>query len=106
MKQPAQIFQRVRHALQKMSFAFVEAAKTIRTQGLHDANVNVSVVVLSELRPVDLDEPSQLFDIEVEQLLSQLWRQIGLGIEQKRRNVILQCAFSAALIIQKKWFAV
>src|SRR5271163_1079107 len=39
VEQPAQVPQRKRYALQKKFFAFVKAAKSIRAQRLHDANV-------------------------------------------------------------------
>src|SRR5712692_4732594 len=35
VKEPAQVFKRVRHALQKMSFAFIKSAKTIGAERLH-----------------------------------------------------------------------
>ena len=106
VKQPAQVFQRVGHALQKMSFALVEAAKSVSAQRLHDADVNVGVVVLHEHFAIELDETGQRVEIVIEQLLAQLRRQIGLGVVEKRRDVVLQRAFAAALIIQKKWLAV
>ena len=55
---------------------------------------------------LDLHEISELPDIEVEQCLAQLRRQIGLGIVQKGSDVILQSPFAPTLIIQKKWLLV
>src|SRR5713226_2049188 len=102
VKEPAQVFKRVRHALQKMSFAFIKSAKTIGAERLHDAYVNVCIVVLHERFALQFDETGKRFDVMVEQLLAQFRRQIGLGIVQKRSDVILQRAFAAALIIHEK----
>src|SRR5271157_5180577 len=104
--QPAQVLQRVRHALQKMSFALVETAKAISAQGLHDADVNVSIVVLHEDFAPQLDVTGKGIEIMIEQLLAQLGRQIRLAIVQKRGDVILQCPSAATLVIQEEWMAV
>ena len=106
VKQPAQVFQRVRHALQKMRFALIKAAKAIGAQCLHDADVNVGIVVLHEYLTLKLDETGKLVDVVIEQLLAQFRRQIGLSIVQKRSDIVLQRASAAALIIQEKWVAV
>src|SRR5712692_7223576 len=89
-----------------MSFAFVKPAKAISAQGLRDANVNVGIVVLHEHFALKLDEISQPGDVTIKQFLAQFRRQIGLGIVQKRSDIVLQRAFAAALIIQEKWLAV
>ena len=102
VKQPTQVFQRVRHALQKMSLALIKSAKAVGAERLQDAYVNVRIVVLHERFALQLDEAGKRFDVMVEQLLAQLRRQIGLGIVQKRSDVVLQRAFAAALIIQEK----
>ncbi len=102
VKQPAQVFQRVRHALQKMSFALIEAAKAISAQRLHDADVNVGIVVLHEHFALKLDEIGKPVEIVIEQLLAQLGRQIGLGIVQKRSDIVLQRSFAAALVIHRR----
>ena len=36
-------------------------------------------------------------------MLAQVRRQIGLGIVQKRGDIVLQRAFAAALIVHKEW---
>ncbi len=89
-----------------MSFALIEAAKAISAQRLHDADINVGVVVLHERFAIQLDETGKRVEIVIEQLLAQLRRQIGLAIVQKRGDVVLQRAFAAALVIQEKWLAV
>ena len=45
-------------------------------------------------------------EIVIEQLLAQVGRQIGLGVVQKRGDVVLQRAFAAALVIEKEGLAV
>ena len=59
--------------------------------------------MLHERFALKLDETGKRVEIVIEQLLAQLRRQIGLGVVQKRSNVILQRAFAAALVIQEKW---
>src|ERR1700674_5214775 len=86
-----------------MLFTLVKAAKSIGAQGLHDANVNVGIVMLHERGAIKIEEAAQAIEIMIEQLLSQIWRQVGLGIIQKRSNIVLQRAFAAALIVQEKW---
>ena len=44
----------------------------------------------------------QSIQIVIEQLLAQLRRQVGLGVEQQRRDVILQRAFAPALVVEKE----
>src|SRR5258708_14239637 len=102
MKQPANIFQRIGHALQEMLFALVKTAKSIGAESLHDTDVNVGIVKLHEHGAIEIEETSQAIEIVIEQLLAQLGGQIGLGIIQKRCNIILQRAFAAALAVKKK----
>ncbi len=92
VQQPAQILQRVGHGLQKVRLALVESAESVGAQRLHDANVNVGVVVAQKPLPVQLDESRQRVEIVIQQLLPQLRRQIGLAVKQKRGNVVLQRA--------------
>ena len=56
VQQPTQVLERVRNALEEMLLAFIKAAKTIRTQRLHDADVNIRVVVLEERIAIERDE--------------------------------------------------
>src|SRR6202163_703074 len=86
-----------------MFFALVKAAKSISAQGLHNANVNVSVVILHERGAIEIEETGQAVEIMIEQLLAQFGRQVRLGIVQKRSDIVLQRAFAAALIVQEKW---
>src|SRR5258708_39761981 len=106
MQQPAQIFHRVRHALQKMRLALVKAAKAVRAQGLHDAHVNVSVVVPQERFALELYVMTKRFEIMIEQILTHFRRQIGFGVEQKRSDAILQRPLAPTWIIHKKWLTV
>src|SRR5580658_1680733 len=41
-----------------------------------------------------------------EELLAQVGSQVGFGVIQKRRNVVLQRTFAAALVVKKKWLDV
>src|ERR1700737_844448 len=85
-----------------MSLALVKAAKTISTQRLQDADVDICVVVAHEFLAVQLDETRERIEVVIEQLLAQFGGQVRLGVVQKRGDVILKRAFSAALVIQKK----
>src|SRR5208283_5661526 len=72
VKQPAQVFQRVGHALQEMLLALVKTAKTIRAEGLHDADVYVGIVKVHELGTIDIEETSEAREKMIEQLLAQI----------------------------------
>ena len=85
-----------------MRFALVEAAKSIRSQSLHDADVYVGVVIAHELGRSSSRKPASAVEIMIEQLLAQIRRQVGLGVIQKRRNIVLQRTFAATLIVQKE----
>ena len=85
-----------------MRFAFVKTTKSIRAQRLHYSHVNITIVVLHELFAINLDEPGESIEIVIEQLQAQLRRKISLRVVQKRRDVILQRAFAATLVIQEK----
>src|SRR5467141_1128088 len=106
VKEPAEVFQGVGHALQKMSLALIKAAKAVSAQCLHDADVNIGVVVAQEDFPVQRDKAGKPVEIVIKQQLAHVGRQVGLGIVQKRGDIVLQSAFAAALIIHKKGIAV
>src|SRR5438132_946941 len=84
-----------------MSFALIKAAKAVSPQRLHDADVNVGIVVLHELFALKLDETGKHVEIMFEQLLAQLRRQIRFGVVQKRSDIVLQRTLAASLIIQE-----
>src|SRR5437879_2898501 len=86
--------------------AFIKAAKTISTERLHDANVNVGVVVAQEGFAIEGDETAQRVKIMIEKLLAEVGWEIGLGVIQERGNVILQSAFAATLIVDEIRIAV
>src|ERR1700686_3327012 len=86
-----------------MLFALVKAAKSISAQGLHDADVNVGVVILHERGAIEIDETGEAIEIVIEQLLAKIGGKDGLGIVQKRSDSLLQRAFAPALIVQEKW---
>ena len=106
MQQPPQIFQRIRHALQKVDLALVKAAKAVRAQCLHDADVDIGVIVLHEFIAAGIVEGGKFVEIVVEQLLPQFRRQIGLGVVEQGSDIVLQRAFAAALIVEKERMSV
>src|SRR6266446_5980816 len=105
VQEPAEILEGVGDALEEMGFAFVKAAKTVGAEGLHDADVHVSVVVAQESVTVYLDKAGKPVEIVIEELLAELGREVGLGIVQERGDVVLQSAFTPALIVDKKRIA-
>src|SRR5882724_7311520 len=106
VKEPAEIFEGVGHALEEMGFALIKAAKTVGAQCLQDADVNIGIVVPQESFAVYLDKAGKAVEIVIEELLTELGRQVGLGIVQERGDVVLQSTFASALIIHKKGIAV
>src|SRR5579885_912877 len=101
VQQPANVLQRVRHALQEMRAPLVEAAKTICAERLENANVNVSVVVAQKLLAIERNVASQALQIMFQQVLANRGRQVRLGVKQKRRDIVLQSALSSALIVDE-----
>src|SRR5260370_15858399 len=89
-----------------MRFALVKAAKPVSAQRLHNAHINVRVVVPQERLAVKLYVMTKRVEIVIEQILAHFRWQISLGIKQQRRNVILQRAFARALVINEKRLAV
>src|SRR5216684_2208959 len=85
-----------------MSLALVKSAKAISAQRLEDADVNVCVVELQKCFALHAGEAGKLFDVEIEQLLAQLRRQIGLGIVEQGSDVVLKRPLASALIVEKK----
>ena len=88
LEQPTQALQRVRHALQKMSSLLIKAAKAISAQGLHEADVHEGVVIVHKSVAPEVDESREPVEISIEQLLPQLGRKVGLGIKQKRGDIV------------------
>ena len=105
MKQPAEILEGVGDALQEMGFTFEETAKTVSAEGLHDADINVGIVVAEERFAIERDETGKTIEIMIEKLLAEVGGQIGFGVEQKRGDVILESAFAAALVVHEEWIA-
>src|SRR4030081_2890946 len=86
-----------------MLFAFVKAPKSIRAQGLHDADVNVGVVMLHERGAIEFEETGEAVEVMIEQLLAKGGRQVRLGIVKNRSDIVLQRAFAATLIVEEEW---
>src|SRR5215469_13665754 len=106
MQKPANVFERVRYALQEVRLALVEAAKSVCAQGLHDANVNVGVVVLEERGTIERDISGKDVQVVIEQLLPQLGRNVGFSVVKQGGHVVLQGSFAASLIIHEIRFAI
>ncbi len=83
MQEPAKVLQRVGNALEKVDFAFVEAAKAVGAERLHDADVHVSVEIVKEGFAVDGNEFFEGAKIVKVKLLAEFGRKIGLGVVQK-----------------------
>src|SRR5262244_2467846 len=88
-----------------MDFAFVEAAEAVSAQSLHDANVDVRIVVAKEGFAVDRDVGFESAKILVEKVLAKIGREIRLGVEEQRSDVVLQGTFAAALVVDKMGLA-
>src|SRR2546430_17403522 len=89
-----------------MGAAFVKTAETVGTERLKNSGVDVSVVVHEKSVAIDLGVFGDAIEIVIEKLLAEFGRDIGLCVEEKRGQVLLECAFAAALVIEKIRFAV
>jgi hypothetical protein len=92
--------------LKKVDFAFIEASETVSAKGLHDADIDVSVVIVEEGFAIDRNEFFERAKIVVEKLLAKFGRKIGFGVVEERSDVVLQSAFAAALVIDEVGLAV
>src|SRR5579862_8938703 len=101
VQKPAQVFQRIRNTLQKVCFTLVKSAKPISTKRLHNAHINVSVVVAQKSFAIEVNVVRKPVEIMIQQLLAEFRRQVCLGIEQERGNVILQRTLASALVVHK-----
>ena len=62
--------------------------------------------MLHEGFAIKRDEIGKRTEIMIEQLQAQRGWEVGLGVEQNRGDVILQCAFASALVIDEERRAV
>jgi hypothetical protein len=92
--------------LEEMGLAFVEAAETVGAESLHDADVDVGVVMADEGFAVHGDKFFERAKIVVEKLLAKVGRKIGFGVVEERGDVVLQGAFAAALVVDKIGLAI
>ena len=81
VEEPAKVFQGVGDALKEMSFAFVEAAKTVGAERLENAHVDVGVVIVEEDVAVQVEKLAQAAEIMFEEILAERRWQIGFGVE-------------------------
>ena len=89
-----------------MGAAFVEPAEPVSAERLENSGVDVSIVMLEKSVAIDVGVFGDAIEIVIEKLLAEFGREIGLGVEEKRGQVVLECAFAAALIVEKIGFAV
>src|SRR5215472_2938287 len=89
-----------------MRLAFVEAAKAVRSQRLHNADVNKRIVMAHEFISPKVYKAGEAVQIGVQEMLAQVRRQVRFCVEQQGGDVIVQRAFSPALIIQEKGLAI
>ena len=89
-----------------MGFAFVEAAKTVSAESLHDAHVDEGIEMLEKGGAIEVDEAGERVEIMIEELLAEFGRKIGFGVVEERGDVVLQSAFAATLIVDKKRLAI
>src|ERR1700676_1844214 len=106
MQKPAEIFQRVGNALEEVRFAFVEAAETVGAEGLHDADVDIGVVIAEEGFAIERDVAGERANIIINKLLAEFGGEIGFGVVEKRGDVVLESPFAAALVVDEERLAV
>ncbi len=106
MQEPAEVFQGVGNTLKKMRAAFVEPAEAVGAERLKNSGVDVSIVMLEKSVAIDLGVFGDAIEIVIEKLLAEFGREIGLCVEEERGQVVLECAFAAALVVEKIGFAV
>src|SRR5947199_10666730 len=94
------------HALQEMRSAFEKTAVSVRTQRLHDADVNVGVKVVQKSFAVDGDVVGERAKIIIEKVVREFGREVGLGVVEQRSGVVLQGACTAALAVDEIRLAV
>src|SRR6266705_1014971 len=86
--------------------ALVKTAEAIGTERLKNSGVDVSIVVLEKSVAINLGVFGDAIEIVIEKLLAKLGWEVGLCVEEERGQVVLECAFAAALIVEKIGFAV
>ncbi len=92
--------------MEKVDFAFIEAAETVGTEGLHDTDIDVGVEIMLECFAIDGDEFFEGSKIVKVELLAKLRGEIGFGVVKKRGEVVLQGAFAATLVVDEIGLAV
>src|ERR1700730_6845323 len=88
-----------------MTFALIKTAKSVSSQCLHHADINLGIVMRQQRRAVKRNEITNPLNVKIEQFLAQCRRQIGFGVEQKRSNIVLKRPFAPALVVQKERLA-
>src|SRR2546430_6516674 len=88
-----------------MGAAFVEPAEPVSAERLENSGVDVSIVMLEKSVAIDVGVFGDAIEIVIEKLLAEFGREVGLCVEEERGQVVLECAFAAALIVEKIRFA-
>src|SRR5208283_1364774 len=97
----AQVFERIRHRLQKVRLALVEASEPVGAKRLQDAHVDIRIVMLHKVGALQVHHTSKAVEIVLQKLLAQRRRQVGFAVVEQRRNVVLQSALASALVVEK-----
>src|SRR5437667_12612053 len=87
-----------------MGAAFVKTAETVGTERLKNSGVDVSIIMLEKSVAIDLGVFGDAIEIVIEKLLTAFGREVGLCVEEERGQGVLECAFSAALIVENVRF--
>src|SRR5690242_21363957 len=89
-----------------MCAAFEKAPIAVCAERLHDADVNVRIEVTEKSLAIHRNKVGERAKIIVKQVFAKVGRKVGLCVEEKGSEVILQSAFASPLIIDKKRLAV
>src|SRR5258708_14031896 len=71
MREPAQVFQGVWDTLQKVCLALIKAAKSVSSQRLQNADVNIGIVMMQEFFATYCYEAGKCIDVKIEKLLAE-----------------------------------
>ncbi len=106
LQQPLQVADGVGHALEKMGLALVEAAIAVGAHGLQDADEGEPAIKLLETDRVDRRQRGRGLQILRLELVAEIERQVRLGVEQQRGEVVRQRAAPSPLVIDEPRLAV
>ncbi len=90
-----------RHALKEARLSLVEPPVSVGAQGLHDPNQDEAPVMGEKLLAIHARQAGERTEVGVEQVSPYGRRQVGLRVVEQRGEIILECASTAALIIDE-----